>query len=211
MQRGGDSASHTPEQLPATPLPLGLAGSPQGSAVTPEASPQAPGPSLAAALARAAAENSPASHHSASSAVARNSPTRTAASPALASGPAGFTGSHSKTGLRAVTDATQQATTAAGVSAAEVPSLLVATGKPAAVSRQEEASSSASFDSWRSTNHRDIATTAATARSPAATATAAASSRQYGSHPAAAAAADAQGIAVNTLLKWVPRTKFSER
>lgn len=98
----------------------------------------------------------------------------------------------------------QQATSAAaGKSTAEDPSLPVAIGsKPAVVSR-EEASSSASFDSWHSRTHGDSATTAATAWPPAATATAAGPSRQSpeGLTPAAAAAADAQGIALDTVVR----------
>lgn len=227
MQRGNDSASRTPEQLQCSPLPPGLSGSPQGSAVTPIASTLPPGSSgsnplmpprtrsggssLAAALARAAPENSPALHNTASGTGARhsparaagNSPTRDAAFLAPASGAVGFTGPHSKTGLRAVTGATQQATRAAGVSD---PTLLVATGsRPAAVSRQEEASSSASFDSWHSKNHGDSATTAATAWiAPAAATTAVGSSRQY---PDTTAAADAQGSCVNNAFAYtVPPT-----
>lgn len=175
-----------------------------------------PGPSLAAALASAAAQNSPDSHSAVPGAVAHisparaagnrpiravgSSPTKAAALAASASGAVGSKGPQSKPGSRPVTNVTQQATTAASAATALNPSLSCAAGgASAAVSRHEDASSSASFDSWHSRNQGDSATVASSAW-PAAPTTAVDSSwgNPISNYPTAAAAADAQGRSVNT-------------
>ena len=154
-------------------------------------------PSLAAAPAREAAHPPPPPHTTASRAVAITSPARAAAS---ASGAVEPNGPYSKTSLRPVACVTQEAATAAGmVSIAGNPSLLSAVGseQPAVVGRQEDASSSASFDSWHSRNREDSTTTAST--SQPADVPAGRPSRHPGSNNLMAAADfDAQGTSVNT-------------
>lgn len=187
---------HSPEQPPATPLAPSMSGSPHESsaAVTPAASLQAPGSGnnplvsakgsfsqalLAAALARTAEGSHPSTY----------SPAKAPALPTSAPGAFEPNWPRSMTLVSGVTQ--EAATTAGNLAQARKPSS--SSGEqPAALSGQEEATSSASFDSWRSKSCQDSTTTASTSK-PADT-TAVGGSRHSGSKtPIVAAAIDAQG------------------
>ena len=197
----------SPEQLPTTPLAPSISGSPHKSsaAFTPAASLQAPGsgsnplvsakgsssqPLLAAALARASEEHSPSPH----TRSAGKSPARAPALLASVAGAAAPDSPRSQASLRLVASATQEAATVAAagnLAQARNPSLS-SVKQPAALSQQEDATSSASFDSWRSRNREDSTATAHSSKP--ADATAVGPSRHSGSRtPAAASAIDAQG------------------
>ena len=203
----------SPGQLPPTPLAPSASGSlhESAAAVTPTASLQAPGsgslplmsakgsssqPLLAAALARAAEGTSPAPHTT----NAVDSSARAPALRASAAGAAEPNSPRSRASLRAVADVTQEADTAAGNLAQARNPELPCGEQPAALSRQEDATSSASFDSWHSRNREGSTTTASTCKP--ADATAVGPSRHSGSKTYVAAAADAQGTSPVSRFWW---------
>lgn len=196
---------YSPDQPPATPLAPSTSGSPcESSAVTPAASLQAPGsgsnplmsakgsssqPLLVAALARAAAGNSPSLPGTASGAAAGNSPARAATLLPSASKTPKPSSPRSRASLGPVTGITQEAATAVGNLKVPGDSSLTASKQPTALGRQEDATSSASFDSWHSRNYEGSNTAASTSKP--ADATAVGLSRHPGSKTSIAV--DAQG------------------
>ena len=217
LQRGRSTVDCSPEQLPATPLAPSISGSPHEScaAVTPAASLQARGsgsnplvsakgslsqPLLAAALSRAAEGNHPSTH----------SPAKALALPTSAPGAFEPNSPRSRASLRPVSGATEEAATAAGnLAQARNPSL--SSGEQAAALRREdEATSSASFDSWHSRNCEEDSTTTPSTSKPADT-TAVGPSRPSGSKtPIAAAAVAAQGSSPLVLVSKTTRL-FTQR